>query len=362
MDVGLLPFALIGFYVHVLYFLSLPLVSLPLPKYRDANTKLPTVSIIIAAFNEEKIIEKTLKGLKHIDYPNYEVIVVCQGTDKTASIAKKYARVVRDNMKGKWHALKVGVKASKGEILYILDADSIPERSALRKLVNSLADHDVATGIVFEEGPTPTAMIFRLQTAFTNYAQYFFLRTLKTGIIQGKNYVIRKKTLITLGGFKKAILEDANITFRLYLARNKVAVVDAKCSELSPLKFAWYVKQQKRWAMGMQVEAKNAVSKAELIDWLTIIPMGLTFGHATSISALFAFVYLITKNVFFIYGTILGYMMYLLASIKFLKIKDVLLSPLSFSALCMFQLCFSLHALMSILNGKKHVGGRTEKA
>ncbi|MBI4177006.1 MAG: glycosyltransferase family 2 protein [Candidatus Aenigmarchaeota archaeon] len=362
MDLALPLFAIVGLYAHLLYFASSVIAFLPLPRYKEHGPKLPKVSIIIAAMNEEKVIGKTLKSLKRLDYPDYEIIVVCQGNDKTVDIAKRCARVIRDKSTGKWSALNAGAKASVGDVLYILDADSVPDRGALKKLVSALGSHEVATGMAVEEGTTPTATVFRLQTAFTNHAQYFFSRFLGTGLIQGKNFVMRKKTLLRMGGFKKAVLEDANMTFRLYLAGKKIAVVDAECSELAPAKFAWYFAQQRRWAFSEQMEAKKITGKLAIKDWFTMVPASLTFGYAPVVSAIFAASFVLTKNSFFMYGMVLGYLMYLVSSIRFLKPRDVLLSPVSFAALCALQTYFNLEALLMILSGKKETGGRTEKA
>jgi glycosyltransferase involved in cell wall biosynthesis len=77
------------------------------------------VSVIIPAYNEESIIERTLKNL-----PNAQKIVVCNGcTDNTAKIAKKYAEVIETPKKGVSHARNLGVKLAKHDKLIFLDAD-----------------------------------------------------------------------------------------------------------------------------------------------------------------------------------------------------------------------------------------------
>ncbi|MBI3412525.1 MAG: glycosyltransferase family 2 protein [Candidatus Aenigmarchaeota archaeon] len=348
--------------VCILLYAASLVTIFPLPKHRSYGKRTPKVSIILAALNEEKVIEKTLRSLGKTGYPDYEIIVVCQGSDSTAAIAKKYARVIRDRSKGKWHALGLGANAAKGEILYILDADSTPERGALGKLVGSIGEHGVATGITVEEGSTPTAMVFRLQTAFTNYAQYVFSRFLGTGIIQGKNYVISKKTLHAIGGFRKAVLEDANMTFRLYLAGKKVSVVDAKCREQAPPKFKWYLKQQLRWTLGEQAEISKLLREFRLKDWFTLAPLGIVFGYVPPISAAFMSLFILTSNQYFALAALAGFITYLCSAIKFLKPKDVVFSLPSFVALSGLQIFLNLYAMLALLSGKKEIGGRTEKA
>ncbi len=87
--------------------------------------KKPLVSIIIPAFNEEKVIERLLKSIKEQSYTNIEIIVIDDGSsDKTVEIAKKYTK----NVYKRTHAERsvqrnFGARKSKGIILVFLDAD-----------------------------------------------------------------------------------------------------------------------------------------------------------------------------------------------------------------------------------------------
>ena len=86
------------------------------------------ISVVIPAYNEEKYLEKTLNRLPK----NLELIVVCNGcTDKTAQIAKKYAKVISISDKNVSKARNLGAKNSSGKILIFLDADTcfISEKS-----------------------------------------------------------------------------------------------------------------------------------------------------------------------------------------------------------------------------------------
>ena len=87
----------------------------------------PLISIIIPVKNEERTIEKCVRSLQALTYPNYEIIVVNDGsTDRTAAIAgaMRGVRLVRHpHNRGYGAALKTGYAAATGEWIGFLDAD-----------------------------------------------------------------------------------------------------------------------------------------------------------------------------------------------------------------------------------------------
>ena len=111
----------------------------------------PSVTILIAAYNEERWIDETIRNKLALDYPLHklEIIVVSDGsTDGTDMIVKRYlnqcVRLIRQEPRaGKTAALNRGVKETRGEIVVFADANSLYERDALRKLVRNFADTSV---------------------------------------------------------------------------------------------------------------------------------------------------------------------------------------------------------------------------
>ncbi|MFQ5781635.1 MAG: glycosyltransferase [Nitrosopumilus sp.] len=112
-------------------------------KYREDTQKevkyYPKVSVIIPAYNEEKVIAHTIEGLLETKYPNKEIIFVDDGSkDKTLSIAAQYKdkiRVLHKENGGKASALNYGIVYARGEIIVIVDADTIVGRNALKEIV-----------------------------------------------------------------------------------------------------------------------------------------------------------------------------------------------------------------------------------
>ncbi len=112
----------------------------------------PAVSLIISAYNEDKVIAEKIKNCFAVDYPCelLELIVVADGSnDRTAEIVQTFAtRGVRllhePTRRGKIAAMNRAVPLANGEILVFSDADAMLEPQAIRMLVANLADPKVA--------------------------------------------------------------------------------------------------------------------------------------------------------------------------------------------------------------------------
>ena len=95
------------------------------------------LSVIIPAYNEQSVIERTLKNLPE----NIEKIVVCNAcTDKTAKIAKKYGKVIETPKKGVSHARNLGAKHAKYNKLVFLDADILISKDTIPKIIKTNAN------------------------------------------------------------------------------------------------------------------------------------------------------------------------------------------------------------------------------
>src|SRR5215813_2324999 len=111
----------------------------------------PRVSVIIAAYNEERDIKAKLKNTLALDYPRerMEIIVASDcSTDRTDEIVRRFRKdgvvLYRQPCRfGKTVAQNRAVEVSSGEILVFSDATTMYEPDAIRKIVRSFADHEV---------------------------------------------------------------------------------------------------------------------------------------------------------------------------------------------------------------------------
>jgi cellulose synthase/poly-beta-1,6-N-acetylglucosamine synthase-like glycosyltransferase len=136
-------------WTHVGYALAAALAA----RVRSRRVRLadvtPSVSVVIAAHNEEDVIERRVRNLLELDYPadRLEVLVASDASDdRTDEIVERLGaedprvQLVRCPRGGKVSAQNRGVGASTGEIVGFSDANAVWRPEALRKLVRSFAD------------------------------------------------------------------------------------------------------------------------------------------------------------------------------------------------------------------------------
>src|SRR2546421_536077 len=102
----------------------------------------PKISVVVSTFNGAATIRDTLAGLEHLDYPDFEVIVVNDGsTDATPQIASEYrVRIMTTRNQGLSAARNLGIGASTGEIVAFIDDDAYPDLHWLRFLALAFRD------------------------------------------------------------------------------------------------------------------------------------------------------------------------------------------------------------------------------
>lgn len=147
-------FVLLGhhyFFYPVIVLLLSKLAMKRAPRTLPQDDKLPRVSLVIAAYNEEKVIGRKLENSLSLDYPLklLEVIVVSDGSsDNTSSIVEQYrdcgvVSIHTPERRGKTAALNRGVAESHGEIVLFSDANNDFNPAAVRALLRNFADPEV---------------------------------------------------------------------------------------------------------------------------------------------------------------------------------------------------------------------------
>lgn len=111
----------------------------------------PFVSVVIAAYNEEKVITKTIRSILDSNYREFEVIVVDDGSkDGTSKVVQDEfhkhpkVRLIQKENGGKSSAMNLGFQKSQGEIIVTLDADTIIAQDAISLMIRHFEDHNVA--------------------------------------------------------------------------------------------------------------------------------------------------------------------------------------------------------------------------
>ncbi|MFH1588893.1 MAG: glycosyltransferase family A protein [Candidatus Diapherotrites archaeon] len=149
--------------------------------------KTPSVSIVIATYNNKEVLKKTINGILKVDYPKLlEVIVVNDGSeDGTEKILEKEfgknPKVKIINFKknqGVTKARNAGITAAEGKIIVNMDHDCIPEKNWLKDLMNGFTSEKVGMVSSFAlYGGTSTAFRTEVLKKIDGYDEdYFYFR------------------------------------------------------------------------------------------------------------------------------------------------------------------------------------------
>ncbi|MGU9538876.1 glycosyltransferase [Clostridium tepidum] len=233
----------------------------------------PTVSILVPAHNEEKVIGRTVKSILLLNYPRnkMELIVINDNSsDNTKKILEQIQKeyeyynfkiISTDNVtggKGKSNALNIGYKHSSGDFIAVYDADNTPDKNALKYLIENIIE-DRSLGAVIGKFRTRNKERNML-TRFINIETLSFQWMCQAGrwnllnlcTIPGTNFVVRKDVIKKLNGWDpKAIAEDTEISFRIYELGYKIKFVPNSVTwEQEPENLKVWFKQRTRWVKG----------------------------------------------------------------------------------------------------------------
>lgn len=237
-------------------------------KSRD-STEMPAVDVFIPTYNESwEVLERSILGAKALDYPNFKVWVLDDTRrdwlrDKCEAMGVRYLR--RDNNKGAKagnlnNALGVSKAETNAPFIMVLDADFVPKREFLRRVVGFFDDPRVALVQTpqFFFNPNMLQHNFMLSESWVDEQRFFFdtLQPAKdawdVSYCCGTSFVARRAAIEDIGGYPtETITEDILLSFKLIDAGYVTRYLNEKLSNgLAPETIAEYIKQRSRWGIG----------------------------------------------------------------------------------------------------------------
>ncbi len=233
-----------------------------------ADQNYPDVTILIAAYNEENTIAKTLDGILKQDYPEWiNIIVINDGsTDKTADTIKSY-QIENQNIdiidleinSGKATALNKGLAKCKTDIVITIDADCYILNDGVRNLVGRYLSDPINTKAV-----AGSILVRNSRENWITKAQewdYFLgisaikrVQSLFQGtlVAQGAFSLYDRSALKELGGWPDTVGEDIVLTWKLLLADYRVGhAEDAFAFTDCPNSLKKFIHQRRRWSRGL---------------------------------------------------------------------------------------------------------------
>jgi biofilm PGA synthesis N-glycosyltransferase PgaC len=265
----------------------------------------PPVTILIAAYNEERSVASTLSGIFLQDYPaDIHVIVINDGSSDKTVDSVKALQSAHPNLElidlghngGKASALNNGLAKCTTDIIISIDADSYILKDGISHLVGRYLSDPINTKAVAGE-----ILIRNSRENWITKAQewdYFLgIATIKriqslfqgTLVAQGAFSLYDRKTVVELGGWPEMVGEDIVLTWKILDAGYRVGhAEDALAFTDCPNTLRKFINQRRRWSRGLMEAFKTTPSilfKPRLstlyVWWNTLFPfmdIAFTFG------------------------------------------------------------------------------------
>ena len=210
-------------------------------KRRSALAWRPSsVAVLIPAFNEEKVICKTVHALLACRHRKFHIFVIDDGSnDRTADVVQgtffsKRVHVIRKPNGGKWSALNEGLYRANADIVVTLDGDTVFAPDALPLLIRHFADPKVAAVAGSANVGNRINLITKFQALEYVINQNLDRRALELvngiTVVPGSISAWRREALLQVGGFAgDTLAEDADATIRLERAGWKV-IYEISCN------------------------------------------------------------------------------------------------------------------------------------
>ena len=201
---------------------------------REQNRFWPSIAVIIPAYNEEKVICKTIESVLTTSRKDFEVIVIDDGSrDSTADTARRTfaedprVKVFVKPNGGKATAANFGLNQTDAEVVICIDADTVLSNDAIPLIVRHFAD--IRVGAVAGTAVVGNQINLLTQFQAIEYAigQYLDRRAFALfnaiGVVPGAIGAWRREALLAVGGYSSETLaEDADATFAIINAGWKV--------------------------------------------------------------------------------------------------------------------------------------------
>ena len=288
--------------------------------YKPTSEFFPFVSIIVPVYNEEKVVTESIKSLLDLNYSNYEIIIVNDGsTDNTKNVTEALVGYQKGRLSdikvslinkpngGKAQALNAGIKYSKAEIVLCMDGDSQLAPDSIKVAVRHFSNPEIGAVAgnvkVINRGKLLTDLQALEYIEGLNMARSAQSFVNLVNIIPGPIGLFRKKAIEEAGFYSSdTFAEDADLTlkilangWKIYYEPNSISYTEA------PEKLQELLKQRYRWTRGII----QSIRKHKKLMINPTINFGDTFIMWTMVyEALIWPVMNIAANVFFIVAAI----------------------------------------------------------
>ena len=200
----------------------------------DFLTKPPKISVIVCTYNGIRTLDDCLKSLKRLRYPDYEVLLIDDGSgEEVRKITKrhKHTRYIKQEHAGLSTARNLGAKESKGEILAYTDDDCMPDQDWLGWLALEF-ERDEELGAVGGPNlpPSPANLQQACVLAAPGAPSHVLLKDDEAEHIPGCNLSVRRSAFDAIGGFVdkyRVAGDDVDFCWRLQIQGLRIGFAPA---------------------------------------------------------------------------------------------------------------------------------------
>ncbi len=219
----------------------------------------PRVSVVVCTFNGARTLGECLDGLGALDYPDYEVIVVNDGsTDTTAAIAASYpVRLITTENRGLSSARNTGLDAATGEIVAYIDDDARPDPHWLVYMVRAFIEGDWAAVGGPNLPPPNDGVVADCIANSPGGPMHVLVSDCEAEHVPGCNMAVRRSALTRVGGFDpqfRVAGDDIDLCWRLQAHHLKVG--------FSPAAVVWH---HRRGSVRAYCRQQSGYGKAEAL-------------------------------------------------------------------------------------------------
>ena len=295
-------------------FWLLVILESPLEKNRRLG-RLPSVTVVVPAFNEEENISMTAQSVLGLMYPQdrLQLIVVNDGsTDATLLRIHEFALthadrnivVINQQNHGKYEALNKALARATGEFFVCLDADSLVERDALRKMLPYFTSEKVGVVIPMLKVANPKNLLQKIQWyeyLINKFYNKMISRLNCLHVAPGPFSVYRAAVLRKLGGFRKGHnTEDLEIALRLQKHHYElIQMTEAEVTTIAPHNLKELYAQRNRWNRGSflnVLDSRNILFNRSYGDFgMFYLPLVMASGFIVSVLVAITFYYQLIK-------------------------------------------------------------------
>ncbi len=252
----------------------------------SSATGQPSVSVLIAAFNEEKVIERTIASVLASDYSLTEIVVVDDGSSDGTylEVITKFAgdsRIValKQENGGKASALNRALGHARGEVVVCVDADTQLKPDAVGLLVRHFVDREIGAVAGNVKVGNRINLLTRWQSieyiTSQNLDRRAYALLNSVSVCPGAIGAWRKSAVTEAGGYlSDTLAEDMDLTWRLRRGGWKIDTEsEAIAYTEAPDTFGGFFRQRFRWAYGtLQClwKHKRALGHNGWFGWLTM--------------------------------------------------------------------------------------------